>query len=77
MIHYTDCWPAFGKDAMLWHLKQRGGDEVPSAFEHLRGQDWWSFLKSDPEVEDIFAKAMKGGDCLGKRPALSLQFVRL
>ncbi len=65
MLHYADCYKAFNKDAVLWHLKQKGGDEVPSAFEHVQGQDWWSYIKSNATIEETFAKAMKGGDCLG------------
>lgn len=50
---------------MLWHLKQKGGDEVPCAFEHVNGTDWWSYLKADPKLEEEFAKAMKAADCMG------------
>ena len=50
---------------MLWHLKQPGGDEAPCAFEHHYRQDFWAYLKSKPESEEVFSKAMENGD-LGK-----------
>ena len=65
----ADCFPAFSKDALLWHLKQKG-KHVPCAFQHVSGQDWWKYLRSDPAIEETFAKAMKCGDVLGMYPIL-------
>ena len=59
---HADNYAAFSQEAMLWHLKQEGGDETPCAFEHATGQDFWSYLKAKPAVEQDFMKAMQGSD---------------
>ena len=59
---HGDDYQAFSQSAMLWHLKQKGGDETPCAFEHAMGDEFWSYLKKDPAKEEIFMKAMENGD---------------
>ncbi len=62
MSWHADNYEAFTQKAMLWHLKQKGGDETPCAFEYATGQEFWSYLKADPAKEKRFMKAMGNGD---------------
>ena len=62
MHWHGDVFDLFSQKAMLWHLHQKEGDQVPCAFEYTKGQDFWAYLRDDPAKEKIFQTAMKNID---------------
>ena len=68
-FHYREAYPSFSCENMEWQLQQPPGDLLPCmpcAFEHHFGAQFFSFLRSHPDREENFTRAMTDLDCFGE-----------